>query len=241
MSENIRIEVCIDNYESIKNTLKSNVDRLEVCSALNVDGLTPTVGLVKFAQRISRSETHVMLRPHTGGFIYSKDDQEIMLEDLNVFVESDIDGIVLGALTEDGEIDEGFLMPFLDIVKKKNIQITFHRAIDLTQDYFSSIETLIELGFTRVLTSGCSSNVLTGLKTIKLIQDKYGSDIEIMPGGGITANNIKAILDTGVKNIHCSASVNKTFATSSSLLGNKLLQSKVTSESMLMEISTQLS
>ncbi|AJC48749.1 copper homeostasis protein CutC [Allofrancisella guangzhouensis] len=203
----VTLEICVDNYQSIINAQKASADRLELCSALGVEGLTPSPSLVKFAKDNFKGSLQAMIRHRAGDFYYNRIDQQIMLDDLKAMLELDVDGIVIGALTEKNKIDKEFLEPFIKLTKQSGKELTFHRAIDLTTDIKTSIKEAIELGFDRILTSGAATSVIKGLPTIKSLQQEFGNQIQIMPGGGINSHNIKEILDTTkVANIHCSAS-----------------------------------
>ena len=134
-------------------------------------------------------------------------DLQIMLADCKLMLELGVDGIVVGALTKDNQVDSEFLKPFIKLAKKVGKELTFHRAIDLADDVNKATKEIIDLGFDRILTSGSAKNVITGIDSIKVIQQDFGDKIAIMPGGGINSDNVRNILDiTKVNNIHCSAS-----------------------------------
>ena len=201
------IEICVDSYQSIINAEKAGANRLELCSALGVEGLTPFPSLVKFAKENFTGSLQTMIRYRAGDFYYDEIDQQIMLDDLRAMLDLDVDGIVIGALTKQNEIDKDFLVPFIKLTKQAKKELTFHRAIDLTNDIYTSTQEIINLGFDRVLTSGAAANVTEGLEVIKSLQQDFGSQIQIMPGGGINSQNIGKILEvTKVTNIHGSAS-----------------------------------
>ncbi|MED7788407.1 copper homeostasis protein CutC [Francisella sp. 19X1-34] len=203
----ISLEICVDNYQSILNAQKAGANRLELCSALGVEGLTPSPSFIKFAKENFTGSLQAMIRHRAGDFYYDKVDQHIMLDDLEMALDLNVDGIVIGALTRDYNIDKGFLKPFIKLTKQAKKELTFHRAIDLTNNIYSSTQKIIDLGFDRVLTSGTSTNVVEGLETINMLQQFFGKQIQIMPGGGINSQNIREILEvTKVTNIHCSAS-----------------------------------
>lgn len=203
----ITLEICVDNYQSIINAQQTGASRLELCSALGLEGLTPSLSIVKFAKQHFSGSLQVMIRHRAGDFYYDEIDQQIMLDDFKAMLELGVDGIVIGALTKDNKIDCEFLKPFIELTKKADKELTFHRAIDLTNDIYASTRQVIELGFDRILTSGGAINVSKGLQTVKTLQEKFGSKIQIMPGGGINSNNVEHILNTTkVNNIHCSAS-----------------------------------
>ena len=203
----ITLEICIDNYQSIINAQKANADRLELCSALGVEGLTPSPSLVTFAKDNFTGSLQAMTRHRAGDFYYDETDQQIMLADCKLMLELGVDGIVIGALTKDNQIDKEFLEPFIELTKQAGKELTFHRAIDLADDINQATQEIITLGFDRILTSGGATNVVKGLETIKSLQQNFGNQIQIMPGGGINSRNAKEIIDTTkVTNIHCSAS-----------------------------------
>ena len=202
----INLEICVDNYQSILNAENGGANRLELCSALSAEGLTPFASTVLFAQENTKCSLQTMIRYRGGDFFYDETDQQIMLEDCKKMLRLNVDGIVIGAITLDYKVDKEYLNPFIDLVKTANKQLTFHRAIDLVSDLDESISEIIDMGFDRILTSGAAANVLEGINTLQSIQEKFGHKIQIMPGGGINSSNVAKILETTkVKNIHCSA------------------------------------
>ncbi|WP_395167527.1 copper homeostasis protein CutC [Francisella salimarina] len=234
------LEICIDNYQSILNAQKAGVDRLELCSALGVEGLTPSPSLVKFAKENFIGSLQTMVRHRAGDFYYDKIDQQIMLTDCKLMLELDVDGIVIGALTKENKVDKEFLKPFIEFTKQAGKELTFHRAIDLTTDIYTATQEVIELGFDRILTSGAKPNVIQGLEIIRTLQEKFGSQIQIMPGGGINSNNIKEILETTkVTNIHCSASKKILRDTSSIAFPSSALEIKVSQANEITNIKSQ--
>ncbi len=239
----INIEVCVDNLESILNAELAGVQRLELCSALSAEGLTPSHSLVGFAKKNSSCSLQAMIRLRSGDFYYNQSEQKAMLEDLSLLEKIGIDGFVIGALDQHNNIDEKFLAPFLNFASKKKLEITFHRAIDLTTDYFDALQRLCNLGFTRVLTSGHQANVEAGIENIKSIQKQFGDNIQIMPGGGITPENIKRVIQkSDVKHIHCSAGQNILRMSGEALdvFGEKALSFKVTDINRLKQIVKQV-
>jgi copper homeostasis protein len=203
----VTLEICVDNYQSIINAQKAGADRLELCNALGVEGLTPSPSLVNFAKDNFIGSLQAMIRHRAGDFYYDDTDQKIMLNDSKLMLELGVDGIVIGALTKDNKVDSEFLKPFIELAKKAGKELTFHRAIDLADDVNQATQEIIGLGFDRILTSGGAKNVTTGIDSIKAIQQNFNDEIAIMPGGGINSDNVLNILNiTKVNNIHCSAS-----------------------------------
>ncbi|AEI36681.1 Cytoplasmic copper homeostasis protein cutC [Francisella salina] len=182
-----------------------------------------------------------MVRHRAGDFYYDKIDQQIMLTDCKLMLELGVDGIVISALTKENKVDKEFLKPFIELTKKAGKELTFHRAIDLTTDIYTATQEVIELGFDRILTSGAKPNVIQGLKIIKTLQEKFGSQIQIMPGGGINSNNLKEILETTkVTNIHCSASKKILRDTKCTAFPSSALEIKVSQVDEMNKIKSQI-
>ncbi|GLD66489.1 canalicular multispecific organic anion transporter 1, partial [Lates japonicus] len=149
-----------------------------------------------------------MIRPRGGDFLYSDQEVEVMRKDIELMKSHGADGLVLGALTEDGRVDTELCMELLAAARP--LPVTFHRAFDMVHDPAVALETLVSLGFQRVLTSGCDSSALEGLPLIKRIIDQAKGRIIIMPGGGITERNLQRILEgSGAQEFHCSARSSK--------------------------------
>ncbi|MEE6486326.1 hypothetical protein FKM82_014573 [Ascaphus truei] len=145
-----------------------------------------------------------MIRPRGGDFLYSDREVEVMKADIRLAKIHGADGLVFGALTEDGRIDTELCMELLAV--SRPLAVTFHRAFDMVYDPAVAMETLISLGFERVLTSGCDSSALEGLPLIKRLVEQAKGRIIVMPGGGITERNLQRILEgAGVQEFHCSA------------------------------------
>lgn len=150
-----------------------------------------------------------MLRPRGGSdFAYSDLEMNILLEDIKIFKEYKADGFVFGALTLDGKIDSIKCKQILEACKP--LPVTFHRAFDVCSEPFDSLETIIELGFVRLLTSGLKNNAYDGLDNIIRLVNQAANRIFIMPGSGVSLTNIKDIFfKSGVKEIHASARVKR--------------------------------
>lgn len=186
------MEVCVDSVESGINAEEGGALRVELACNLVEGGTTPSVGLLRTLKRRIRIPVFAMIRPRGGDFVYSEDEFDVMREDVTALKESGADGFVFGVLTPDGEVDRERCSTLLQLAKP--LPATFHRAFDMVQDPFKSLEAVISLGFSHVLTSGLESSALEGAETIKkLIQSAKGR-IVVIPGGGITERNVKRIL-----------------------------------------------
>ncbi|KZC06017.1 PREDICTED: copper homeostasis protein cutC homolog [Dufourea novaeangliae] len=198
------MEICIDSLESARNAIEGGAKRLEVCSALSEGGLTPTPGLVKKIKSFSPIPVYAMLRLRAGNFVYIEEDTEVMLQDLKILKDHGADGFVFGALTLNGKINVDLCEEVLS--EASPLSVTFHRAFDEVNDPMRAVETLIELGFERILTSGQKDTAKEGLELIQKLVQVAQDRIIIMPGSGITKDNIFEIkITSGAKEFHASA------------------------------------
>ncbi|XP_068404455.1 copper homeostasis protein cutC homolog isoform X3 [Eschrichtius robustus] len=198
------MEVCVDSVESAVNAERGGADRIELCSGLVEGGTTPSMGVLQVVKQYVQIPVFVMIRPRGGDFLYSDREVEVMKADIRLAKLYGADGLVFGALTEDGHIDKELCMSLVAICRP--LPVTFHRAFDMVHDPMAALETLLTLGFERVLTSGCDSSALEGLPLIKRLIDQAKGRIVVMPGGGITDRNLQRILEgSGATEFHCSA------------------------------------
>jgi copper homeostasis protein len=189
-------------------TAKSaGADRIELCSALNIGGLTPSYGLMKKAKEIEDIEVFVMIRPRCGDFLYDDNEFETMKQDINIVKQMGFDGIVTGILLRDGRIDIDRMKELVKIASP--LKVVFHRAFDDAKNPMEDIPRLIEIGVCRILTSGQRANALEGANYIAKVQKKFGDSITIMPGCGVNADNIEQIYEiTKCTHYHLSGKVN---------------------------------
>lgn len=199
-------EICLGDAQSVLAAQKGGADRVELCSNLFEGGLTPTLGTFKTARKIAdKIKINVMIRPRGGDFCYSDTEFAVMKEDLHIFKEEGADGLVFGILSPDGTIDEERTGELIQLAGKT--PVTFHRAFDMTRDGKASLETLIKLGATRVLTSGLEPTVPEGAKLLKELVQQAGDRIIVMPGCGLNERNIKELSAyIGAKEYHMSLS-----------------------------------
>ncbi|XP_009464604.1 PREDICTED: copper homeostasis protein cutC homolog [Nipponia nippon] len=161
-------------------------------------------GLLQVVKQCVRVPVFVMIRPRGGDFLYSDREVEVMKADIRLAKLHGADGLVFGALTEDGRIDTELCTALLAVCRP--LPVTFHRAFDMVHDPLVALETLISLGFERVLTSGCDSSALEGLSLIKRLAEQAKGRIVVVPGGGITERNLQRILEgSTASEFHCSA------------------------------------
>lgn len=200
-----QMEVCVDCVDSAKNAEAGGATRLELCSALSEGGLTPSVGLLRVVKSLVKIPVFVMIRPRRGlDFVYSEDEVEVMEIDINTLKKAGADGFVFGALTPNRRVDEEICNRLLNVAAP--VPCTFHRAFDVTEYPLKDLETIISLGFERILTSGEEENAFKGSKLIKSLVEQSSGRIVIMAGAGVSEENLECILrETGVKEFHASA------------------------------------
>ena len=195
------MEVCVDSLESAINAVEGGANRLELCSSLAVGGLTPSLGLLRCVRRkLPNIVSHVLIRCRDGDFLYTEDEIEVMCEDIKCLVEAGADGIVIGCLDEHGNVDVQQCCKLIETAnscsKGRKINVTFHRAFDMTppDNVTKTMNDIIQIGCSRILTSGQQKTSIEGKFLIKELFDNYGDQIIIMPGGGINENNLEHLL-----------------------------------------------
>ena len=198
------LEVCAANYQSAVNAEKGGADRIELCSELGVGGLTPSYGLISKVKQNLSIPIFVLIRPRSGSFVYTEDELDIMISDIQVCKELGCNGIVSGALQVNSEIDVNFTK--LLVEASRPLPFTFHRAFDLTPDPFQSIDKLIAIGVERVLSSGQKSAAADGIDMLSKLHSFSNGRIMVLPGAGISSENVDLFISTGFKEIHSSAS-----------------------------------
>lgn len=231
----MKIELCAATVDAIKLAKTFEIDRIELCQVLEYGGITPSPGLIEYAIAYGL-ETHVLVRPRPGGFIYTQEEKEIMLRDIIECSDLGAHGVVVGCLNEYGDID----VDFLDLVRSKvhdQMEITFHRAFDDTYDYERSLSTLVNAGVNRVLSSGMGRNVDIGHDILVQMKQFVGDRMQIMPGGGVNANNIPKLIDEVKPDaIHFSGTVKKTIDEASKFNEELLMPDEAKIRRMVEEI-----
>ena len=183
------IEVCGESYEYALKAEKAGADRIELCKDLHLDGLTPDYETAKRTIDTLNIPVFILIRPRNGDFIYSDEEFELMKQDIIKFKEMGCKGIVSGVLNDDNSIDIERTRELVEL--SKPLEFTFHRAFDIVSKPFKEIENLIRLGVDRVLTSGQKEKAIDGLVLLEQLNNISNNRIVIMPGSGISKNNLK--------------------------------------------------
>ena len=201
MPEKILIEACCGSADDVVEAEKGGADRVELNSNLFQGGLTPSLGTLEVVKEHVKIPVMTMLRPRSGGFCYTDLELDCMLKDGRELLAHGADGIVFGCLRPDGTVDEERSRRVIDLAQGK--PVVFHRALDVTPDWKRALETLIRLGVTRVLTSGQAPDVFFALDTIAEMIRFVDGAIEILPGAGITVQNVRRVVEiTGCTQVH---------------------------------------
>lgn len=200
------LEVCVDSVESAIAAQEGGAARIELCDNLFEGGTTPSAGMIEVARQHLHIGLHIMIRPRGGDFCYSDIEFEVMKKDVLITKQLGADGVVLGILKSDHTIDLARNRLLVDLARP--LGVTFHRAFDVVADPLQALEDLIGLGADRLLTSGGEKTVIEGLNLITRLVQQAAGRIIIMPGSGITAQNISTIINTsGVTEIHVGSAV----------------------------------
>ena len=185
-------EVCVDSYASAMAAITGGADRLELCSALSVGGLTPSAALLRQIRRVSDIPIRCLMRPRGGDFLYTKEEVEQMAMEMEVLRDEGADGFVIGCLTADGELDGDAMEPLLK--EASGLGLTLHRCIDVSRNLEETYRQAALLGFDTVLTSGGAGKCLDGMETIGrllAIRDRSNGP-EVLIGAGVNAGVIAA-------------------------------------------------
>jgi len=198
------LEIAANSVDSALAAQAGGADRLELCTALELGGLTPSPALIALARERLGIPVHVLIRPRAGDFVYSGAEHRTMLADIAHCAAAGCDGVVTGALTADGEVDVARCREL--VAAAGAMAVTFHRAIDVSRDPSRALEDIVALGCGRVLSSGAAPGALQGAALLRALVEQAGARIVVMPGAGIDAGNIAELRRlTGAREFHASA------------------------------------
>ena len=220
------LEVCCGCRSSVDAAVLGGARRIELCSHLEQDGLTPAWEDLQYARsKYPFLKIHVLIRPRGGIFVYSAAEVAAMCADIDTALSLGADGIVIGALTTAGDVDVPAMEAMMESVSNfdllgslchsatddnilgRSVSVTFHRAFDVCRKPFDALSQIISLGCSRVLTSGQAATAIEGAAMIRALQEKAGSRLIILAGGGVTPSNVASLVRlSGCREVHASAS-----------------------------------
>lgn len=202
----VLLEACIDSVEAAIAAQEGGAQRVELCANLLEGGTTPSAGTIQLTRQSIDIGLMVMIRPRGGDFCYSPVEFNVMKLNIELAKTIGAEGVVFGLLNPDGTVDRERTAELIDLARP--LEVTFHRAFDMSCDPFVALETLIDLGVNRILTSGQEISALEGLDLITELVQRAGNRIIIMPGGGITERNLaKIVTQSKVNEVHVAAPV----------------------------------
>ena len=197
----VHVEAAVDSFAGAMAAQDAGVHRLELCGPLHDGGTTPSAGLIARSLERLLVSVHVLVRPRVGDFVYTDDEFEIMKRDIAVAKELGADGVVIGILTGEGEVDADRLAELHAVASP--LHVGFHRAFDAVKDQDEALELLVSLQFDTILTSGAAATAALGAERIKHLVERAGDRIGIVAGGSINAENVGALIrSTGVQIVH---------------------------------------
>lgn len=199
--KNALIEGCVDSYASCLAAYRGGADRLELCANLAIGGTTPSPSLFQQARRDCPIPINVLIRPRFGDFLYTAEELEEMRGEIRRFGSMGANGVVIGVLTPEGDLDREAMGRLIDCAG--GMDVTLHRAFDMTRDPEKALEDAIGLGCRTILTSGQEKNAQAGIPLLKRLVCRAAGRIDIMAGCGVKKENISAIhTDTGIRSFH---------------------------------------
>ena len=199
----LSVEIAVSGAGGARIAIEEGADRIELCTCLEVGGLTPSAATIEQAVAVAAGRTgfvHVLIRPRPGDFVYDRDEVATMVRDIERARDGGVAGVVVRALTASGSVDHEIVAALRDAAGDR--QVTFHRAIDVVSDPRRDVARLAEAGVARVLTSGGAARVRDGLAVIR---DLARERIEVMAGGGLTVADVPAAAAAGAAAVHLSA------------------------------------
>ena len=202
----IKLEICLNGVESAIAAENGGAHRVELCDNLMEGGTTPSMGTLEVVREAIDIDIMAMIRPRGGDFLYSEREFKCMQQDIKHFRDTGINGVVFGMLNSNGTIDIERTKALIDLARP--LQITFHRAFDMSRDAYQALDQLLECGVDRILTSGHAPTAMAGLDMITALQKRAGDACIILPAVDIHAQNARKIADTAkLKELHIGSNV----------------------------------
>lgn len=198
------LEICVDDPTGLDAAVAGGADRIELCSALELGGLTPSAALLELALKTG-CPVHMMVRPRAGGFVLEDGEAALMVEEIGIAIARGVAGVVVGALLPDGRLDREALARFREAAR--DAAIVLHRAIDLVTDPVAAVREAASLDYDKILSSGGAPTAIEGMATLAAMVAAAGERLSIIAGSGVTPDNVaRLIAATGVREVHGSAS-----------------------------------
>ena len=197
----VLLEVCVDDPIGLIEAVAGGADRIELCAALAIGGLTPSLGLMQ-AGAACGVPCYAMIRPRSGDFVFTTAEVAVMRADIRAAGMAGLPGVVLGASLTDGSLDQSTLRALL--ADCDGLDTTLHRAIDLCPDKPAAVSQAIALGFRRILTSGGALTAPEGAVTLAAMMARAGDACIIMPGSGVSPASLPRLAHLPLREIHAS-------------------------------------
>lgn len=200
----VLVEACVDAVDGATEAERGGAGRVELCGELLQGGVTPSAGLIAVARERLSIPVFVLIRPRPGDFLYSADERDVMLRDIAMAKSLGAGGVVIGALTADGDVDVELVRALVDAARP--MAVTFHRAFDFAREQSAAMDALLETGVERVLTSGGGATALDGAAGLASLVKRAGSAMRILAGGSISSANVADVVRlSGVTEVHTRA------------------------------------
>ena len=198
------LEICVDDSAGLRAAVAGGADRIELCSALELGGLTPSAALLEQALQTD-CPTHMMIRPRAGGFVLGEGEAALMVDEIRLAAARGVAGVVVGAVRPDGGLDREALARFRDAAQ--GATLVLHRAIDLVPDPLAAVREAAALGYDKILSSGGAPTAILGIPVLAAMVAEAGKRLSIIAGSGVTPANVaRLVAETGVSEVHGSAS-----------------------------------
>jgi copper homeostasis protein len=201
------LECCANSVQSAINGQAGGAERIELCANLELGGTTPSAAAICMAREVLEIDLFVLIRPRAANFCYSELEMEEILQDIEFCKQVGCEGIVIGALTEEGNIDVKKTKKMVEAARP--MKVTFHRAFDQVNDPLKALQKVIDCGCDRLLTSGTKETVKEGLEILKSLVKNGNDKITILPGGGLDSVSALQLYSLGLREFHLSATNNK--------------------------------
>lgn len=197
------IEIAVTDFTTAKSAVEGGADRIELCTGLSEGGVTPSYGLIKQCREKLDITLFPIIRSRSGDFLYTEEEFQLMLDDIRLCKELGCDGVVIGFLQQDGQIDA--VRTAIAVQEAYPMQVTFHRAFDRCRDAFEALEVIVQCGCARILTSGQQVRAVEAVEMLKKLVDVADNRIIILPGSGVSETTIQTLKNgTGAKEFHAS-------------------------------------